>query len=165
MTEEEKKLKRLIDTGDIGNIRQAIELGEALGVDRKFFQKALAVFVVDYFDNRKFRNTGGLSEVEEVLSWVKKYRITTDLSIIEGSDIWNGVGRELFTPSLDINAYLKRYIKSVGVPSGGILKKLPTNISYYLSSSSYGEVISHIEHFIDGEIAYHRVTKWFEKRL
>ena len=75
----EKKLKALLDRGDIDSIRQAIELGDVLNVDDKIFQQPISIFIHEYLDQPRHRfgdmDVKDLSELEEVLSWIKKFRL------------------------------------------------------------------------------------------
>ena len=76
MGEVEKNLKSLLDRGDIDSIRQAIELGDALNVDDKIFQPPISIFIYEYLEqSNRYIDMKGLSELEEVLSWIKRFRL------------------------------------------------------------------------------------------
>lgn len=75
--EHERKLKDLISTNDPQRVFQAIELAETLGANAKWFQENLTKFLYFYLQNA----SEDMSEIEEVLSLVKRYNIKRFQSI------------------------------------------------------------------------------------
>ena len=74
---QERKLQDLLNTHEFEQGIQAIELAEALGADAKWFQDNLTKFLSLYVQNA----SADMSEIEEVLSLVKRYNIKKFQSI------------------------------------------------------------------------------------
>ena len=168
--EVEKKLQALLDRGDIDSIRQAIELGDALGVDDKIFQPPLSIFIYEYLEQpTREMDTKDLSELEEVLSWIKKFRLKLlkdKVQKIVDKNYGNfvvEVGWVIGNQILDddrlratLTKAIKEYLGSAGVPLSAV-----KGIFAYGDSSQ----ISRFESSIHNEALEYLGAKWITDRL
>ena len=120
----EQKLKDLISTNDPERVIQAVELAETLGANAKWFQENLTGFLYFYLQNA----SGDMSEIEDVLSLVKRYNIKRfqSIDVYLNGDLYYTVYRHFGKKSQKARNHLgtkclavvREYCDEVGIDRG-----------------------------------------------